>query len=81
MTNDEVAGGFTEVYNELWLRYRDRQPGDTTKEWQRMHTRAAVLKRKYPLLEEVINRMMTEIIERARGRGRVPGDVHRPPGG
>jgi len=79
MTNDEVANGFTEVYNDLWLKYRDRQPGETSPEWERMHTRAAILKRKHPLLEEVISRMMTEIVERARGRGRVPGDVYRPP--
>lgn len=79
MTDQEVAGGFSEVYNDFWLRYRDRQPKEESPEWERMHTQAVVLKRKYPLLEEVINRMVTEIIERVRGRGRIEHDFQRPP--
>lgn len=79
MTDREVSGGFHEVYNDFWLRYRDRQPKEDTPEWERMHTQAVVLKRKYPLLEETINRMVTEIMERARGRGRKEKDFHRPP--
>lgn len=79
MTDREVADGFSEVYNDFWLRYRDKQPKEDSPEWERMHTRAVVLKRKYPLLEEVVNRMVTEIIERSKGRGRVVGDFLRPP--
>lgn len=78
MTNEQVSNGFAEVYNEFWCRYKNRQPKEDSPEWERMHTRAVVLKKKYPLMEEVIARMATEIIERAKGRGNVPGDVHRP---
>lgn len=79
MTNEEVTGAFGEVYNEFWLRYRDRQPTEESSEWDRVSTRAVILKRKYPLMEEVINRMVTEITERARGRGNISNDFHRPP--
>lgn len=80
MTNEQVSNGFDEVYNKFWKRYYERQPKEDSPEWERMHTWAVVLKKKYPLMEEVIARMATEIIERAKGRGNVPGDVHRPPG-
>lgn len=80
MTNEQVANGFSEVYNTFWNRYKDRQPKEQTSEWERMHTVAYVLRRKHPLLEETINRMLTELVERARGRGNKPGDYHRPPG-
>lgn len=79
MTNEQVRNGFSEIYNSFWNRYKDRQPREDTPEWQRMYTISVVLKRKYPLFEEVINRMLTELIERARGRGNKPGDYHRPP--
>lgn len=79
MMDEQVRGGFSEVYNDFWNRYRKRQPNEGSPEWERMHTRASVLKKKYPFLEEVVNRMMTEIIERARGRGNKPDDFHRPP--
>lgn len=79
MTDEQVRNGFNEIYNGFWKRYKDRQPGEDTPEWQRMHTFAVVLRRKYPLFEEVINRMLTELIERARGRGNKPDDYHRPP--
>jgi len=79
MTNEQVSNGFAEVYNEFWCRYKDRQPKEGSPEWERMHTWAVVLKKKYPLMEEAISRMTSEIIERARGRGRIPGDYHRPP--
>ncbi len=81
MTDEQVRNGFNEIYNGFWKRYKDRQPGEDTLEWQRMHTFAVVLRRKYPLFEEVINRMLAELIERARGRGNQPGDYHRPPQG
>lgn len=79
MINEQVSNGFAEVYNEFWCRYKDRQPKEDSPEWERMHTRASVLKKKYPLLEEAINRILTELTERARGHGNVPGDFHRPP--
>ncbi len=79
MTNEQVRNGFSEIYNNFWNRYKDRQPREDTPEWQRMHTISVVLKRKYPLFEEVINRMLTELIERARGWGNKPDDYHRPP--
>ena len=80
MTNQEVQQAFSEVYNNFWLRYRDKQPKEDSPEWERMHTQAVVLKRKYPLLEEAINRMVTEIMEREKGRGRIEKDFCRPPG-
>lgn len=79
MTDEQVRGGFSEVYNDFWNRYRSRQPNEDSPEWERMHSRAAVLRKKYPMMEEVINRMLTEIIERARGRGYKLDDFHRPP--
>lgn len=79
MTNEQVANGFSEIYNTFWNRYKDRQPKEQTPEWERMHTVASVLRRKYPLLEETINRMLTELVERARGRGNKENDFHRPP--
>lgn len=79
MTNEQVANGFNEVYNSFWNRYKNSSPKEATAEWERMHSWAAVLRRKYPFLKEVINRMMTEIIERSRGRGNRENDFHRPP--
>ena len=52
MTDEQVRNGFNEIYNGFWKRYKDRQPGEDTPEWQRMHTFAVVLRRKYPLFEE-----------------------------
>lgn len=79
MTNEEVINGCNEVFNGFWVRYRTDPPGEDSPEWEQMHTWVSVLKKKYPLLEETINRLMTEIIERAKGRGNVPGGFHRPP--
>lgn len=79
MTDEQVKRGFHEAYNDFWNRYKNRQPNDDSPEWERMHTRASVLKKKYPFLEEAINRMMTELIERAMGRGNKPDDPYRPP--
>lgn len=79
MTDQQVKDGFGEVYNDFWIRYRNRQPDEKSPEWERMSTRAAVLKRKYPFMEELINRLMTEMRERAMGRGNRPDDFHRPP--
>lgn len=79
MTDEQIRDGFSEVYNNFWNRYKNRQPSEDSPEWERMHTRASVLKKKYPFLEEVVNRMLTEFVERARGRGRKADDFHRPP--
>lgn len=79
MTDEQIRDGFGEVYNGFWNRYKRRQPKENTPEWERMHTLAAVFRRKYPFLEETINRMLTELIERSRGRGRKTDDWHRPP--
>lgn len=79
MTDEQVRGGFSEVYNDFWNRYRSRQPKEGSPEWERMHSRAAVLRKKYPFLGETINRMLAEIIERARGRGYKLDDFHSPP--
>lgn len=79
MTNEQVRDGFAEVYNDFWNRYKDRQPKEDSQEWERMHSWAVVLRKKYPFLESAINRMLTEIIERARSRGNNPGDFHYPP--
>ena len=55
MTNEQVGDGFNEVYNNFWNRYKNRQPKENTPEWERMHTIASVLRKKYPLLEETVN--------------------------
>lgn len=79
MTDEQVKNGFAEVYNNFWIRYKNRQPKEGSPEWERMHTTAAVYRKKHPVLEETINRMLTELVERARGRGRQQDDWHRPP--
>lgn len=79
MIDEQVKNGFAEVYNNFWIRYKNRQPKEGSPEWERMHTIAAVYRKKHPVLEETINRMLTELVERARGRGRQPDDWHRPP--
>lgn len=79
MTNEQVRDGFREVYNDFWNQYKDRQPKEETQEWERMHSWAAVLRKKYSFLEGAINRMLTEVIERSRNRGNKPGDFHHPP--
>ncbi len=81
MTNEQVRDGFNEVYNTFWNRYKNHQPREGSPEWERMHTIASVLRKKFPLLEETVNRMLTELVERARGRGNKAGDYHRPPEG
>ena len=79
MTDEQVYNCFAEVYNNFWILYKIRQPKVGSPEWERMHTIAAVYRKKHPVLEETINRMLTELVERARGRGRQPDDWHRPP--
>lgn len=79
MTDGQVRDGFSETYNGFWNQYKIRQPNESSPEWERMNTRASVLKKKYPFLEEAVNRMMSEITERARKRGNKPDDFHMPP--
>lgn len=79
MTDEQVKAGFAEIYNEFWNRYKNRQPLENSPEWERMHSWAVVLRRKYPFMRETINRLLTELIERARSRGRKPDDFQMPP--
>ena len=69
MTNDQVKQGFSEVYNDFWCRYKDRQPGKDSPEWERMLSRGAVLRRKYPFLAETVTDMIVELDQRMRGKG------------
>lgn len=78
MTDEQVRDGFSEVYNDFWNRYKNRQPYEGTPEWERMHTLAAVLRKKYPMLNEIVNRMLTELIDRSRDRGNRVDDYHMP---
>lgn len=66
MTNEQVKQGFTEVYNDFWCRYKDRVPGGHSQEWERMNTRASVLRKKYPFLKETIVDMIMELDQRMR---------------
>ena len=59
----QVKNGFAEVYNNFWIRYKNRQPKEESPEWERMHTIAAVYRKKHPVLEETINRMLTELVD------------------
>lgn len=69
MTNEQVRDGFNEVYNSFWNHYKNQQPKEAS-EWEHMHTAASALQKKYPFLEEAVNRMLAELLERgARGKG------------
>lgn len=68
MTNEQVRNGFSEVYNDFWNRYKTRVPGKESPEWERMHTYAVVLMRKYPFMREVIAAMIEELDQRMRGK-------------
>lgn len=79
MTDKEVQDSFNIPWTAFWKKYGNNPPKDEAEEWKAFCDESERLKKDYPLLEEVINRLTTEIIERARGRGRMPGDFHRPP--
>ena len=66
MTNEQVRDGFDKVYNRFWNRYKDRQPGKDSPEWERAHTYAVVLMKKYPFMRETIAEMMAELDRRSR---------------
>ncbi len=68
MTNEQVRQGFAEVYNSFWCRYKDRQPGKDSAEWERIQTRGAVLRKKYPFLAETVTDMVVELDRRMRER-------------
>lgn len=67
MTNEQVKQGFTEVYNGFWCQYKDRQPGKDSPEWERMLSKGAVLRKKYPFLAETVAGMIVELDQRMRG--------------
>lgn len=67
MTNEEVKQGFNVIYNDFWLKYRDRQLQKESDEWERMCTAAIVLMRKYPFAKEMIANLLTELDQRMRG--------------
>ncbi len=69
MTNEHVRQGFAEVYNSFWCRYKNRQPGKDSPEWERMHTYGTVLRKKYPFLAETVTDMIAELDQRMRGNG------------
>lgn len=66
MTNEQVQAGFTEVYNQFWLNYRDKQLPKDSAEWERMHTWAVVLMKKYPFLRDTVASMVEELNQRMR---------------
>ncbi len=66
MTNEQVKLGFTEVYNGFWCRYKNRQPGKDSQEWERLLSYAAVLKKKYPFLRQTSTDMILELDQRMR---------------
>ena len=68
MTNVEVQAGFTEVYNRFWLNYRDKPLPKDSDEWERMHTWAVVLMKKYPFLQGTVASMVEELDQRMRRR-------------
>lgn len=66
MTNDEVKKGFDEIYNEFWLKYRDKQLPRESDEWERMHSQAIILMKKYSFAKETIVNLLTELDQRTR---------------
>ena len=68
MTNDEVKSGFEEVYNGFWIDYRDKQIPKQSEEWERIKSRGAMLKKKYPFLAATVTEMETELDQRMRRR-------------
>lgn len=64
MTNEQIRQGFAEVYNSFWCRYKDRQPGKDSPEWERILTYTAVLRKKYPFLAGAVTDMVVELDRR-----------------
>ena len=70
MTNEQVREAFSEVYNNVWTRYKTRLPGRDSEEWERIRTWSVVLQRKYPFMKETIINLEIELDQRMRGRSR-----------
>ena len=66
MTNGQVKDGFSEVYNQFWNKYKKRQPDKESPEWERAHTYAVVLMKKYPFMRETIAELLAELDRRMR---------------
>ena len=66
MTNGQVKDGFSEVYNQFWNKYKKRQPDKEYPEWERAHTYAVVLMKKYPFMRETIAELLAELDRRMR---------------
>ena len=62
--NQMVTAAFDEIYNKFWLRYRDRPLSRHSDDWERIHTMAVVLVKKYPFqLAEDMVRDFLDILE------------------
>lgn len=66
MTNDKVKKGFDEIYNKFWLKYRDKQLQRESDEWERIHSQAIILMKKYSFAKETIVNLLTELDRRMR---------------
>lgn len=66
MTNEQVRDGFNEVYNQFWNKYKKSIPDRDSEEWERIHTLAAVIRKKYPFLAETVNDLIIELDQRMR---------------
>lgn len=66
MTNEQVQNGFNEVYNNFWLKLRDRTIPKQSEEWERIQSRAAVLMKQYPFMKELIAELVIELDQRMR---------------
>jgi len=75
MTDAEVKAGWNDVWLNFWNKFKDSPPQDESG-WAKFHDGSKQMKKDYPLLEGAVNRMVTEITERARGRGNRPGEFH-----
>lgn len=68
VSDQEVQKGFDEVYNKFWLNYRNKPIPNDSEEWERVHTWAVVLMKKYPFMQQVVAEMMAELGQRVRRR-------------
>lgn len=68
MTNEEAAKACSEIYNGFWNRWKNRKLVRHSPEWERIHTEAVVLLRKYPfaMAEHMVKDFMDELEERVR---------------
>ena len=68
MTDQEVQKAFDEEYKKFWLNYHNKPISKQSDEWERCHTWAVVLMKKYPFMEQLVAEMMAEIDQRMRNR-------------